>query len=131
MITVLVIGATVGIFYLTVSSKKKAEAEKVAAEAARTKATTASVVMEFPISGEGHARRGVGLKAYLDPQRSFTRPSGPAKYVFAEDTSLFFDDTEGAKVDLTAHRKEWQQMPAGKYVIYPLDRDDIFFKWWQ
>lgn len=86
---------------------------------------------EYPLAGEGHAKAGVGIKAYLDPKRTYTRPSGPAKYVFAEDTSLFFDDVEGHVVDRTPNRQKWQEMPEGKYIVYPLVRDDIYFKWWQ
>src|SRR3989344_2882722 len=68
------------------------EAQRVAQKAA---AQILPPVLEFPTSGEGHATKEVGLKAYLDPRRTFTRPSGPARYVFAKDTHLSFDDMEG------------------------------------
>jgi len=86
----------------------------------------------FPTSGEGHANKEVGLKAYLDPQRTFTRPSGRARYVFAEDPSLYYDDLAGASINRDAKRRRiWWDMPEGKYIVYPLEADDIFFRWWQ
>ena len=93
-------------------------------------AQTAPVV-EYPTSGEGHATKTMPIKAYLDPKRTFTRPSGPARYVFAEDSSLFFDDVTGHVVDRTENRKIWQDMPEGKYLVEPLHRGDIFFRWYQ
>jgi len=89
-----------------------------------------TVDMEYPTSGSGRATKEVGLKAYLDPLRVHTLPSGPARYVFAEDRSVFFDDMAGAKIDETESRKIWWKMPAGKYIVYPLVVDEIIFKWW-
>ena len=94
-------------------------------------ATVAPTPVEFPTFGEGHATKTAPIKTWLDPKRTFTRPSGPARYVFAEDSSLFFDDVEGAKIDRTENRKIWQDMPEGKYLVEPLDGGDIFFRWYQ
>ena len=87
---------------------------------------------EFPVSGEGHATKTNGVRAWLDPIRTSVFPSQPARYVFVEDTVVFFDDTEGARVDRTPHHQVWLDMPAGRYIIYPLgNRDRIFVRWWQ
>jgi len=84
---------------------------------------------EYPRSGEGYTTKEVGLKCWLDPRHTYTRPSGPARYVVANHPSMFFDDVEGTKVQVNT---TWQGMPAGKYIVYPISRDDeIFFRWWQ
>lgn len=120
-----------GIISWISSANAKAKADQEArAEHARTNPPPAKITVEFPFSGEGHATKEAGIKAYLDPRRTFTRPSGPARYVFANDPVLFFDDTEGHKVDRTKNRKAWQEMPEGNYIVYPLDRNRIWFKWW-
>ncbi len=85
------------------------------------------VVVEFPLSGEGHATKDVGLKAYLDPTRTHTRPSKDARYVFVEDPDVVFDDLVGSNVNHQA----WVDMPSGKYLVYPLSGDQIYFRWWQ
>jgi len=85
-------------------------------------------IVEFPISGEGHATKEVGLKAWLDPEKTYTRPSRPARYVFVEDTDVFFDDKEGP---VNTNHKDWKNMPSGKYLVYPLKGDRVYFRWWQ
>lgn len=109
-------------------AKTKAEAE---AKATATAPATPPVVVEYPISGEGHATQDTPMKAYLDPKRTFTRPSGPARYIFVEDKSLYWDDLAGHRASTPAQQKEWEEMPAGRYDVYPLVAEDIFFRWYQ
>lgn len=112
---------------------KKSQAEEVAKEKARQEAIAFAkanpIIVEFPISGEGHATKQVGLKAWLDPTRTYTRPSRAVRYVFVEDTEVFFDDI-GPGIN-SNNNKEWLNMPAGKYIVYPLKGDRIYFRWWQ
>jgi hypothetical protein len=110
------------------------EAEKARAEAyAIVHPPVPFMKPEYPSSGEGHATKETPVKAWLDPMKTHYRPSRPARYVFVEDTELFWDDTEGAKVESnsTEHHKVWLNMPAGKYLVYPLGVDRIYFRWWQ
>ncbi len=86
------------------------------------------LVAEFPITGEGHATKEIGLKAWLDPEKTYLRPSRPARYVFVEDTDVFFDDKEGP---VNTNHKDWKNMPSGKYLVYPLKGDKVYFRWWQ
>lgn len=95
-----------------------------------------SVAPEYPTSGEGYATKEVGLEAWLDPMKTYLRPTSDenpdvpraARYVFAKNKKLFFDDTGpsiGTKKEL------WWKMPAGNYLVYPLKEDKIYFRWWQ
>ncbi len=84
-------------------------------------------VAGFPRKGEGKAFAFNPVEAYLDPLKTFTRPSGPAMYVFYEDQSLVFLDT--AKGIQTGNQ-QWYGFPAGKYLVYPYQRDSIYFKWY-
>jgi len=116
--------------------KAKAEAEAraravAAAKYAAEHPPAPMFVPEYPISGAGHATKEVGLKAYLDPMKTYVLPSRPARYVFIEDTSVFFDDTEGARVDTTEHHQVWLDMPPGEYLVYPIGADKVYFRWWQ
>jgi hypothetical protein len=125
-----------GFFWFAKSFSPKEKTKETSATdsspAARQTTQAPVVIPEYPTSGEGHATKEAGIKAWLDPMKTYVRPSRPARYVFVEDTTLFFDDTSGAVVDTTAHHKEWLQMPAGKYLVYPIkDDDNIFFRWWQ
>ena len=89
-------------------------------------------LLDFPKAGEGPAKRGVGLKAYINPQKTYTRPSGPAKYVLATNPDVFFNDTAGENLD-HQNNKQWWSMPAGEYFVYPLKEgvEEIYFRWWQ
>ena len=85
-------------------------------------------VLEFPTSGDGWATKEVGLKAYLDPMRTYTRPRGPARYELAKDRSVYFDD-DGPGIG--ANKEVWYEMPPGEYLVFPLKGDRIYFRWWQ
>lgn len=124
------IAVLLGLGYWKLRPKEPIYTTTSTTNVAGTSSNAMPVVDDFPISGEGHATKEVGIKAYLDPLKTHTRPSGPAKYVFVEDESLFFNDTAGSRIDKTTNNV-WWEMPAGRYVIYPLGRDHIFFKWWQ
>jgi formylglycine-generating enzyme required for sulfatase activity len=100
----------------------------VAIARSQSTANVPTVVVEFPTSGSGRATKEVGLKAYLDPRRTEGRLSGPAKYVFADNPALSFDDKPGPMDAATAQR--WWSMPAGNYIVYPRGVDEISFTWW-
>ena len=93
-------------------------------------------LVEYPISGDGVATKVVGLRCWLDPSKTYVRPvcsqttptPAPARYVFAENLTIFFDDT-GPGIDYNS--KKWQGMPAGRYFVYPLKDDMIYFRWSQ
>jgi hypothetical protein len=86
---------------------------------------------EFPVTGNGIAEKGFGLKCWLDPMKSYTRPSGPARYQSAENPAKFWDDTSGKEVESqsSTHYQAWLRMPAGRYVVYPLGDEPIIFFW--
>ncbi len=89
---------------------------------------------EYSSFGEGIATKEVGIKAYLDPMKSHTRPSRSAKYVFVEDTLLTWTEIVGddlSDADIQAQLRAWWKRPAGNYIIYPVEGDKIFFRWWQ
>lgn len=86
-------------------------------------------VAEFPTSGSGVATKAIGLKAYLDPLKSSTRPSKSARYVFVDNPKLFFDDV-GTNGKIGNNAKIWWKMPPGRYVVYPIGAEDITFSWW-
>lgn len=114
------------------SCHKKAKAKEVARQQAIAYALThPPLPPEFPTSGEGHATKQVGLKVWLDPMKTYVRASKPARYVFVEDPDLFFDNTENARVQNTEHYKKWLDMPPGKYLVYPIKEDRLYFRWWQ
>ena len=90
----------------------------------------------YPTSGTGMATQDMPIKAYLDPQKSYTRiPSGKddkAKYVLESDPSKFFIANEKPGKN-SKHINDWYSMPAGNYLIYPypFEKKSIIFKWWQ
>jgi hypothetical protein len=96
-------------------------------------AITAPVTTEdplFPASGNGVAKKGIGVQAYLDPMRTSTKSSGPAIYMLESNPAVQVEDHGvGDAVDERA-LAIWRKMPAGKYVVYPLGDDDITFRWW-
>lgn len=145
VIAVLFIVVMVIVFSLASSSKatadNKAETEKktkavaaqVAAEEARNRAAreTAQLIPEdpdFPRKGERFATEDEPVKAWLDPRKSYTRPSGRgAKYCLEGHPSICFEDKAvGVQVNAT-----WQTFPAGRYLITPIGDDEISFRWWQ
>jgi hypothetical protein len=81
---------------------------------------------KYPRAGSGVATKA-GLKAWLDPKHSYTRPSGPAKYCRADDLSTCFEDKAGTTVEVNPL---WQAQHAGEYVVFPLGNADITFRWW-
>ena len=115
---------------------EKARADSIAAAQRATANRSAQqyaapVAAEFPISGEGHATRESPVKAWLDPAHSQIRPSRPERLCLAEDPAVCFNDTAGAdqsKVRLI--EQKWEEMPAGKYLIYPLRDSVVFVRWW-
>jgi hypothetical protein len=112
-------------------SVKVAEEKEAAVRSGMYYAPPVEGTLDFPAKGEGHATKKVGLRAWLNPMKTHTRPSREVRYVFAEDTTIFFDDTAGA--DETKYHlieRKWWRMPAGKYIVYPLRSDDVFFRWW-
>lgn len=135
---IVAITLVLGVVYLIHSTKAKAKAEKVAmaqaaAEYARIHPPAPNVPPEYPTSGSGHTTQATPIKAWLDPMKTFLRPSRAARYVFVEDPEMVFDETytEGLESNSTPHRKQWLAMPAGKYLVYPLGADKIYFRWWQ
>ena len=91
------------------------------------RATTPPITVEFPSSGEGYATKEIGLKAWLNPMRTYLRATEPTRYVFVENPEVTFDDLG----PIGQNSKEWFNMPAGKYLVYPLKGDKTYFHWWQ
>lgn len=94
--------------------------------------------MEYPKSGKAIATMKNPVKAYLDPEKTYTQilGVGNAKYVLESDPEKFFICREKPEVlDSTRHINNWAAMPAGKYLVYPdwgYESDEgIVFKWWQ
>lgn len=82
---------------------------------------------EFPIAGEGYAKKSSPVKCWLDPKRSYTRAPKPVRYVLSGNTRVFFDD-----IDPIGHNNQiWAKMPAGRYLVYSIEEDEILFRWWQ
>jgi hypothetical protein len=77
---------------------------------------------EYPASGEQFATKS-GLKVWLDPARSHTRPSQAVRCQLAGHEFSFIDrpniPTPG-----------WSLIPAGGYVCYPLEGNEAYYKWW-
>jgi|GEM_PF-4230941 len=86
------------------------------------------VAVQFPVLGSGRATKEAPLQAYLDPRRTYTRPSGPARYVSLENPQIIFDEDE--KPDPIRDQLYWQ-LPAGNYLVYPRGVEEIEFHWWQ
>lgn len=86
-------------------------------------------VLEFPTSGDGWATQEAGLKAYLDPHRTYTRSFGKgSRYVFVEDSTITFNDLPGDNIN----HGDWLKKPAGEYMVYPPKGvEKIHFRWWQ
>ena len=85
---------------------------------------------EYPTKGEGHATMSAPLKAFITPGQTSVTPSRAAKYCFAEDLSVCYEDRSGHKMEKDPERiREWKEMPPGKYLVSPLEADDIFFQW--
>lgn len=90
--------------------------------------------MEYPRSGKAIATMKDPVKAYLDPEKTYTRilGVGNAKYVLESDPERFFICNEKPEVlDSTRRINNWAAMPAGKYLVYPEGYESIVFKWWQ
>ena len=106
-------------------AKERAEAEKAkavqqAAEYARNHPPQQRVVVpappedpEYARSGEGYATKAIGLKVWLDPRKSYTRPSGPARYVVENHPTMYFDDSAPG----VQSNQKWWGMPAGRYIM--------------
>ena len=122
-------------------AKERAEAERAkavqqAAEYARNHPPQQRVLVptapedpEYARSGEGYAKKAIGLKVWLDPRKSYTRPSGPARYVVENHPTMYCDESVAATAQID--EKKWRGMPAGRYIVYPIGADEVFFRWWQ
>jgi len=89
------------------------------------------IVVEFPTEGEMTIRSSKPGKAWLDPSKTYIRPTGPAVYTFAKDRSVVFYDT-ASNQKLNVNNDKWTKwFPAGDYYISPYKRDSIYFRWWQ
>lgn len=102
----------------------KAAAERAAAKEAEKRLSTDP---EYPDQGEGFPTKDVPLKCWLDPRKTYTRPSGPARYCFEGVPDMCFEDTAGTRVETSS---KWQAMPDGKYLVTPLKSDRIYFRWY-
>lgn len=123
-----ILAVTVGVG----SCKQSNEAKKTALEnTRRAVAAIPAPVVEYPISGEGHATKEVGLKVWLDPMKTSTRTSRAARHVFVEDPAVFYEHDEVTGEQPPEKKKQWEMMPKGKYLVYPLTGDRIFFQWSQ
>jgi hypothetical protein len=136
---------TVGIFYLAVRADNVAEqkadeeeakekAERVAAEAAYIAANAPTMEkirqeLEYPSAGEAFIKKGVEIKIWLDPKKSFTTGTrGSAKYELEGHPSIYFvDHFDGRQQDL----REWWKFPAGRYIVTTTAENEIHFQWWQ
>ena len=117
-------------------AKEKAEAQKAkavqqAVEYAKTHPPQQGVVVrippedpEYPHSGEGYATRVIGLKVWLDPGKSHTRSSGPARYVVENHRTMYYIDR------MDGRDTGFRSFPAGRYLVYPVGDGEVFFRWW-
>ena len=98
----------------------------------KTGNTAPSTVASYPISGKEIATMDKPIKAYLDPENSYTRiiGEGNAKYVLESNPSKFFICNEKPGVE-SGHIKDFLALPAGNYLIYPEGINKIVFKWWK
>ena len=128
VIAITILGGTA--WLATRAVAKKAETEKK--ETADKKATSAPATPpEYPRSGSGHLTKDVGIKAFIDPAWTYTRPTGRVRFVFVKDPEIVFDDLAGVEVERDPKRdRAWRRMPAGEYIVYSLENRKIWFKWW-
>ncbi|MFA6586159.1 MAG: hypothetical protein WCS86_03310 [Candidatus Paceibacterota bacterium] len=86
-----------------------------------------SVSEKFPTSGEGYVTAQNGLKMYLDPRLTHTRPSGRVKYTLSSDPSIWIiEDKDGIDVN------KMMSMPPGNYIVTSSEGSkEVYFKWWQ
>ncbi|OGI67856.1 hypothetical protein A2738_03175 [Candidatus Nomurabacteria bacterium RIFCSPHIGHO2_01_FULL_42_15] len=131
------IGITLVILFVVLWVKEKREkvkAKEAAAQAVAEYARAhppAPIVVEYPTSGAGIATKA-GLKAYLDPEKTSLRAKKQTRYVFVEDTSIYFDNNSGPdQKSRDEKQKEWENMPPGRYTVYPLGEEKVYFRWWQ
>lgn len=90
--------------------------------------TTVTDDPEYPRAGSGFATKENGIKCWLDPMKTFVRPLKPVRYVVADHPKIFIDDHLDRRND-----KTWYRMPAGKYIIYPLNSkegEEVYVRWW-
>ncbi|MES2416245.1 MAG: hypothetical protein V4504_00930 [Patescibacteria group bacterium] len=91
----------------------------------------------FSTEGNGYATKNNPVKAYLDPKLSYTRHRhgngapgiAKAKYVLASNHHLFFISSDAPED--TSNINAWAEMPAGNYLIYPIDEEGITFWWYK
>lgn len=82
---------------------------------------------EYPRNGAGYATNKVtAIKAWLDPRKTFVRPSQPARYEVEGHPTMYVDDFLDRRND-----KKWWTMPKGRYLIFPLGEEEIYVRWWQ
>ncbi len=85
----------------------------------------------YPTSGKGIATKENPIKAYLDPQKTYTRTPTKAKFIFEKDENIFF--ICGKKENSSQeYINSWAVMPKGNYLIFPLPPEtEIVFEWGQ
>jgi hypothetical protein len=85
---------------------------------------------EYPKTGEMTIYADEQAKAWIDPKKTYLRPTGPATYTFTKDQSIVFYDT-ASNMKLNVNSDKWQKWyPAGEYLVTPYQRDSIYFRWW-
>lgn len=99
-------------------------------EPSKSKPADGIVVIEFKTFGEGHATRTVPLKMYIDPSVTHIRATGPVKFVFVEDPTVFFLDVPVPDEEKMDKKIRWSRMMKGKYYAYSLEKANIFINWW-
>ncbi|MDR3519578.1 MAG: hypothetical protein P4L63_01665 [Candidatus Pacebacteria bacterium] len=112
-------------------AKTVAQAE-AAAVAAEYRATHPRPVPEFPVSGQGVATQDKPLKAWLDPTRTYLRPSSQVCYESLDKTISTLCDTATNGEFSQEFAREWRKKPAGAYIVRPFKADQtVSFAWYQ
>lgn len=120
------------LIYLLFFFGRKSEEDIETGEVPTTgKIANPPIVVEFPTEGGMTIRSSKPGKVWLDPAKTYIRPTGPAVYTFAKDRSVVFYDTASDQ-RLNVNNDKWTKwFPAGEYYVSPYKRDSIYFRWWQ
>jgi hypothetical protein len=83
----------------------------------------------YPRNGSKVATEDNPVKCFLDHNVSNTEISEgkSAKYVFEKDPSIFFICNKPANDPTQC--SSWASLPAGNYLVYPYESDEIIFTW--
>lgn len=84
----------------------------------------------YPSSGEGYASVNQPIKAYLNPQRSHTRPQGVVRYEFENDPSVWIIEYGPAEGNKGIDQYKWWSMPKGNYIITPVNPEETIYFYW-